>query len=146
MSIASAPTPRTREIDEELGTVEGAGLRSTILEQQQRIDRLEKEKMQMSMSMAPMEARFRQKEDSWNKEQNRYVQEIDELRQASLEADERYRDLVVKCDSLEEECTKLRFAVRKASSSVNTNDNSAWSRHLQNDRDLADLKDKLKQC
>lgn len=143
MSIASAPTPRTREIDEELGTVEGAGLRSTILEQQQRIDRLEKEKMQMSMSMAPMEARFRQKEDAWNKEQNRYVQEIDELRQASLEADERYRDLVVKCDSLEEECTKLRFAVRKAASSVNTNDNSAWSRHLQNDRDLADLKDKL---
>jgi kinesin family member C1 len=143
MSTASAPTPRTKEIDEELGTVEGAGLRSTILEQQQRIDRLEKEKMQMSMSMAPMEARFRQKEDAWNKEQYRYVQEIDELRQASLEADERYRDLVVKCDSLEEECTKLRFAVRKAASSVNTNDNSAWSRHLQNDRDLADLKDKL---
>ena len=143
VSISSAPTPRTKFIDEELGTVEGAGLRSTILEQQQRIDRLEKEKMQMSMSMAPMEARFRQKEDVWAKEKNRYVQEIDELRDTALEADERYRDLVVKCDSLEEECTKLRFAVRKAASSVNTNDNSTWSRHLQNDRDVADLKEKL---
>lgn len=123
--------------------MEGAGLRSTILEQQQRIDRLENEKMQMSMSMAPMEARFRQKEDTWTKEQNRCVDEIDELRKTSLEADERYRDLVVKCDSLEEECTKQRFAARKASSSLNTNDNSAWSRHLQNDRDVADLKEKL---
>jgi kinesin family member C1 len=142
-SSSSAPTPQRREPDEELGTVEGAGLRSTILEQQQRIDRLEKEKMQLSMSMAPMEARFRQKEDTWIKEQSRYVQEIDELRQASLEADERYRDLVMKCDSLEEECTKLKFAIRKAESSVKTNDNSNWSRHLQNDRDVTELKEKL---
>lgn len=124
----------------------GAGLRSTILEQQQRIDRLEKEKMQMSMSMAPMEARFRQKEDTWTKEQNRLIQEVDELRYASRESDERYRDLVVKCDSLEEECTQLRFSVRKAASSLNVQngDSTAWTRQLQNDRDVADLKEKLR--
>ena len=143
ISIASAPTPRTKIEDDDVGAVEEAGLRSTILEQQQRIDQLEKEKMQMSMSMAPMEARFRQKEDVWAKEQSRYIQEINELRDAALDADERYRDLVVKCDSLEEECTKLRLEVRKAASSVNVSENSSWTRHLQNDRDVTDLKEKL---
>lgn len=147
ISAASAPTPRTKPPrGEEVGTVEGAGLRSTISEQQQRIERLEKEKMQMSMSMAPMEARFRQKEDSWNKEQNRLIQEVEELRQASRESDECYRDAVVKCDALEEENAKLRFAARKAASSLNhqTTDNTGWSRQLQNDRDVADLKEKLR--
>jgi kinesin family protein C1 len=147
LTTASAPTPRTKQQpEEEVDTVMGAGLRSTILEQQHRIDRLENEKMQMSMSMAPMEARFRQKEDTWTKEQNRLIHEVDELRYASREADERYRDLVVKCDALEEECTQLRFAARKASSSLNVQhgDSTAWSRQLQNDRDVADLKEKLR--
>jgi len=136
LSAASAPTPNTKEVEVEVDTVEGAGLRSTIVEQQQRIDRLEKEKLKMSMSMAPMEARFLQKEDNWKKEHNRLILEIDELRKASREADERCRDLVVARDALEEECTKLRFAARKATSSLH--------RQLQNDRDVDELKEKLR--
>ena len=132
--------------DEEFDTVEGAGLRSRIIEQQQRIDRLEKEKMDLSMSMAPMEARYQQKEDAWNKEQKRLIQEIDSLQQASRETDGKYRDSKFKIDAMEEEIKKLRFEQRKAASSlkVQSADNSVWSRQLQNDQDVADLKEKLR--
>ena len=133
--------------EEEVNTVEGAGLRSRIMEQQQRIQKLEKEKMKMSMSIAPLEARYRQKEDNWTREQNRLLQEIESLKQSSQATDERYRDLVVKHDSLEEECANLRFAARKAASSLNTTQNgegSAWTRQLQNDRDVVELKEKLR--
>lgn len=146
-TVASAPTPTTKPMqDEEFDTVEGAGLRSRIIEQQQRIDRLEKEKMDLSMSMAPMEARYQQKEDAWNKEQNRLLLEIDSLQQASRETDGKYRDSKFKIDAMEEEIKKLRFEQRKAASSlkVQSADNSVWSRQLQNDQDVVDLKEKLR--
>ena len=134
-STASAPTPHNELPQEEVGTVEGAGLRSTILEQQQRIDQLENEQIQMITAVV---ARHYQKEVTWTKKRKRCVDKINELRKTSLETDERHRDLVVKCDSLEKE-----RAATEASSSLNTNNNSVWSRHLHNDRDVADLKEKL---
>lgn len=145
LTTASAPTPTTRKPDD-FDSVEGAGLRSRVLEMQQRMEQLEKEKMVLSMSKAPLEARLRKAEDDWSKEQGRLLQEIESLKYASREADERYRDLLVKHDALQEEGKKLRFAARKAASTLNTPnvDNSAWSRQLQNDRDVADLKDKLR--
>lgn len=148
LTTFSAPTPMIthQPVPEEVNTVEGAGLRSRIQEMQQRVDQLEKEKMVLSMSKAPLEARFRQKEDAWKKEQRRLHLEIDSLMQSSQEADERCRDLAVKCDALQEEVTKLRFAARKAASTLNSHqgDNTVWSRQLQNDRDVIDLKDKLR--
>jgi kinesin family member C1 len=111
----------------------------------QRVGQLEREKMQLSMSKAPLEARFRQKEDAWVKEQNRLIQEIDSSRTALREADERFRDLQVKYDDVYDECKQLRLEVRKASSTrTTTTDNSLWSRQLQNDRDLAEMKEKLR--
>jgi len=98
------------------------------------------------MSMAPMEARFREKEDSLKKEMKRLMVEIEKLRKASLEADERCCDLVVSRDALKEECTKLRLAARRATSSLNTRnrESSGWSFQLQNDRDVNELKEKLR--
>jgi hypothetical protein len=55
---------------------------------QQRVNQLEKEKMVLSMSKAPLEARFRQKEDAWKKEQSRLHHEIDSLMKGSQEADD----------------------------------------------------------
>jgi len=116
-------------------------------EMQQRVDQLEKEKIALSMSKAPLENRFREKEEAWQKESTRLYQDIDALTQASKEADERYRDLEVKYEAKDEEAKQLRFAVLKATSSANSSqpvDNSAWSRQLQNDRDVAELREKLR--
>jgi kinesin family protein C1 len=129
-----------------LDTVEGAGLRSRVREMQQRVEKLEKEKMILSMDKAPLEARFRQKEDAWSKDQYRLVQEIEALKIAAREEDERHRDLQLQYDAIEVECKQLRHEIMKASSSIyssKSTDNSAWSRQLQNDRDVADLKAKL---
>ena len=130
---------------ENVDTVEGAGLLSQLERMKQRVEQLEQEKMQLSMSKAPPEARFRQKEEAWIKEQNRLLQEIESSREASRESHERYRDLQVKFDDISDENKQLRVEVRKASSTRQvTSDNSLWSKQIQNDRDLADTREKLK--
>lgn len=134
--------------DDDVVTMEEKiSLRSRVTEMQQRVHQLEREKIDLSMAKAPLENRFRQKEETWKKEESRLYQEIDALAQASKEAGERYRDLEIQYDSKDEECKELRLAVRKASSSVypaQSVDNSAWSRQLQNDRDVAELREKLR--
>jgi kinesin family protein C1 len=130
---------------ENVDTVEGAGLQSQMERMKRRLEQLEKEKMDLSMSKAPLEARFRQKEDSWLKERARLVQDIGSSKTSLREADEKYRDLQVQYDQAYDECMHLRQEVRKASSSRQTRtDNTIWSRQLQNDRDLVEMKDKLR--
>ncbi|VEU42974.1 unnamed protein product, partial [Pseudo-nitzschia multistriata] len=51
-----------------IDSVEGAGIASQMERMKQRVEQLEKEKMELSMSKAPLEARFRQKEDLWQKD------------------------------------------------------------------------------
>jgi kinesin family member C1 len=145
VAAANATNP---DDDDEMETMEERiSLRSRMKEMQQRVDQLEKEKIDLSMSKAPLENRFRQKEEAWQKEQARLYQEIDALAQSSQEADERYRDLELKYEAKVEECKQLRLEVRKASSSVQSShvlDNSAWSRQLQTDREVAELREKLR--
>lgn len=131
---------------ETVDSIEGAGLQSQMERMKQRLEQLEKEKMHLSMAKAPLEARFRQKEDSWDKERTRLVEDIELSKTALREADEKYRDLQVQYDQAYDECIQLRQEVRKASSTSRqaVADNSVWSRQLQNDRDLAEMKDKLK--
>lgn len=125
--------------------IEGAGFQSQMDRMKQRLEELEKEKMDLSMSKAPLEARFRQKEENWQKEKSRLGHEIESSKVALREADEKYRDLQVQYDQAYDECIQLRQEVRKASSSRQTSaDNTLWSRQLQNDRDLADMKEKLR--
>jgi len=142
MTTASAPTPTNRGGDE-IDSVEGAGLRSRVLEMQQRVEQLEREKMVLSMSKAPLETRFREKEEAWMREQNRLVNEISSLSQASREADDRYRDLAMKYDAATEELKNLRLSARKAAFSANTN-NGDTSLQLQSDREVDEIKDKLR--
>lgn len=131
--------------EENVDSVEDAGLVSQMERMKQRLEQLEKEKIALSMSKAPLEARFAQKEDIWSKEKARLLQEIESSKVSLRDADEKYRDLQVQYDQAYDECIQLRQEVRKASSSRNTNnDNSIWSRQLQNDRDLADIKEKLR--
>ena len=128
---------------ETIDSVEGAGFLSQMERMKRRLEQLEKEKIELSMSKAPLEARFAQKEDLWNKERLRLIQEIENSKASLREADEKYRDLQVEYDQAYDECVQLRQEVRKASSSRN-NDNSIWSRQLQNDRDLSEVKEKLR--
>jgi len=127
--------------------VEDAGMRSRIQEMQQRINQLEQEKMTLNISKAPLEARFRQKEDAWLKDQQKMLQEIESLKTESKERDDRSRELEERNENLEEEIRALRVDARKAASSLNSRENGSndtWSRQLQNDRDVADLKEKLR--
>jgi kinesin family protein C1 len=133
-------------------SVEGAGLVSQMERMKQRVEQLEKEKMDLSMSKAPLEARFRQKEDAWQKEKSSLMDQIEDSKASLREADEKYRDLQEQYDQMSEEVVQLRQEVRKASSSrtaiggsaFSTANNSLWDRQLQNDRDLAEMKDKLR--
>jgi kinesin family protein C1 len=120
----------------------------------QRVEQLEKEKMELSMSKAPLEARFRQKEDLWDKDRSSLMDQIEESKASLREADEKYCDLKAQYETATEEVIHLRHEVRKASSSTRiatersgaglTDSNSLWGRQLQNDRDLAEMKEDLR--
>ena len=138
---------------ETIDTVEGAGRASQIERMKQRVEQLEKEKMELSMSKAPLEARFRQKEDLWDKDRSSLMDQIESSKASLREADEKYCDLKAQYETATEEVVHLRHEVRKASSSSRiatersgtaaADNNSLWGRQLQNDRDLAEMKDKL---
>ena len=138
---------------ETIDTVEGAGRASQIERMKQRVEQLEKEKMELSMSKAPLEARFRQKEDLWEKDRSSLMDQIESSKASLREADEKYCDLKAQYETATEEVVHLRHEVRKASSSSRiatersgtaaADNNSLWGRQLQNDRDLAEMKDKL---
>lgn len=148
----------TQEIDldssmmkqEVADSVEDAGLFSQMERMKQRVEQLEKEKMHLSMSKAPLEARFRQKEDAWQKEKSSLLDQIEDSKASLRESDEKYRDLHEQYEQATAEVIHLRQEVRKASSTRATvgNGNAAsstlWSRQLQNDRDLAEMKEKLR--
>jgi len=133
-----------------IDSVAGAGLASQMERMKQRVEQLEKEKMELSMSKAPLEARFRQKEDLWQKDRSSLMDQIEASKASLREADEKYCDLKAQYETATEEVIHLRHEVRKASSSTRiagtagSNNNGLWGRQLQNDRDLAETKDKLR--
>ncbi len=122
------------------------GLRSRVVLMEKRIHQLENEKMTLAMSKAPLEARLRQKEDQWSKEQTKYEQEISSLMHSSKATNDRLKSIEMEFEALQEENRKLRFEARKqnyidATEQAGTND--AWSRQIQNDRDVAEYREKL---
>jgi kinesin family protein C1 len=117
---------------------------------QQRIARLEREKMQLSLAKAPLEERLKQKEEHWAKEQNNLKQQIDGLRAAAKESDDRCRSLEHANSELVEEKKKLVLDLHKCSVNGSRQHNtetggtsSTFQRQLQNDRDVQDLRQKL---
>jgi len=139
--------------------VEGAGLQSQMERMTQRVEQLEKEKMELSMAKAPLEARFRQREDMWEKEKASLIDQIEASKASLRESDEKYRDLLAQYEQTFEEVSHLRLEVRKASSTARVvtqngnavscstssgTNNGLWNRQLQNDRDLAETKEKLR--
>jgi kinesin family protein C1 len=127
-----------------VGTIESV---ARVEEMQKRLRQLEEEKVGITIAMAPLEARYRQKEDAWLKEQNRLLTEIESLKQEAQKSNERYRDLLAQYEAQEEEMRQLREQIRKHSSSRfaenATGSISGWSRHTQLDRDITELREKL---
>ena len=145
MTIESDPFPMPGKLH--VDSVEDVGVRSRMREMEQRISQLEQEKTELFKSKAPLEARFRQKEEEWMKEESRLIQEIDALKQSGRQADDLYRDLQSDFEAKDEECKRLRMALLKATSSLNTNKSltgTSWDRHVQNDREVTELKEKLR--
>jgi len=142
LSFAAVPSNSQQSLDETIlddsvnnnGSI---GLKSRVIEMQQRIQRLEREKMELSMSKAPLESRLRQAEEAWSKEQHRFIQEIESMKSAAKDADERFLSLEMERDSLKEETSRLMLAARKASSTLHSD-------YASNDRELAELKEKYR--
>ncbi|CAJ1965850.1 unnamed protein product [Cylindrotheca closterium] len=129
----------------QVDTIDDAGFQSQMERMKRRLEQLEKEKMDLSMSKAPLEARIRQKEDAWMKERARLMQEVQCSRLSLRQADDKYCDLQVQYDQAHDERIQLRQELRKVSSSrQNSKDIGLWSRKIQNDQDLWDLKEKLR--
>jgi kinesin family protein C1 len=135
-------------------SVDSAAMRSRLHAMQRRIESLEREKMELSMSKAPLEARMRQREDAWVRERERLCAEIEKTQQENVHADERYRELEMKNEALEEQNARLRLEARAASSkidgiggaggSVGSGTSDPWSERLKINNEIKDLRQELK--
>jgi len=123
------------------------GLKSRIVMMEKRIQELEKEKMSLSMSKAPLEARLRQKEDQWSKEKAKFEQEIDALMNASKVESEKFSTVENELEQIQEENRSLKLELRKQKALGNDGGDGMddkFSRQLQNDRALAEYKEKFR--
>mmetsp|Transcript_10282 Transcript_10282/g.17002 ORF Transcript_10282/g.17002 Transcript_10282/m.17002 type:complete len:742 (+) Transcript_10282:1160-3385(+) len=132
-------------------TVDGMVLQSRLTAMQRRIENLEREKMDLAMSKAPLEARIRQKEDAWVKERERLLSEINNFQDLARETDERYRELEMKNEALEEETMKLRLEARAAnvdggvrSGSTAAMEGDSWSERVKSNNEIKELRKEVK--
>jgi len=147
---SSQPPPAFSQ--ESIESVDSVAMKSRNQVMQQRIENLEREKMELSMSKAPLEARIRQKEDAWVKERERLCAEIENNQMASKEADEHRRELGMKNEALEEQNSRLRLEARAATSHVaadgmvggGSGAKDSWSERLNSNKEIKDLRKELK--
>jgi len=134
------------DADEDLDNVESTGLKSKLRELQKTCAALQKQAVKLKMAKAPLEARMRQNDDNWRKEKNKLSVEIEALKAAIQEADQKFRSLELQKQSVDEENSKLTLENRRSNSTITKDapiDNSAWSRQLANDKEIEELKEKL---
>lgn len=132
-------------------SVDSAALRSRLHAMQRRIENLEREKMELNMSKAPLEARMRQKEDAWVRERERLCAEIEEHQRSNMDSDERYRELEMMTEALTEVNARLTREARAGGignagcaggSDVRASD--SWSERLKRSNEIKDLRQDLK--
>jgi len=129
--------------------VDGMAMQSRITAMQRRIENLEREKMDLAMSKAPLEARIRQKEDAWVKERERLLREINNFQDLARETDERYRELEMKNEALEEETMKLRLEARAANVDGGGGvggggSTDSWSERVKSNNEIKELRKEVK--
>lgn len=114
-------------------------------EMQRRLQKLQEEKIDITIAMAPMEARHRQKEEAWQKEEIRLLQEVEAMKVEVQNANERVQDMKAQYEAKEQEIRQLRNQIRKESSSVRITNNEMErenSDHRQIQEELHELKQK----
>ena len=159
LSSIQHPTPNTTALtttnnfsQESHDSIDSAALKSRLQVMQKRIDNLEREKFELSMSKAPLEARIRQKEDMWLKERERLMSEIENYQSSSKDVDERYRELEMKNEALEEQNSRLRLEARASASSngmaggsdSNGGNKDSWGERLKTNNEIKDLRKEVK--
>lgn len=146
---------QSEQNNEDITTSQNVGLHSRIEAMQIRINQLEKDKLELTKSKAPLEARIRQREDAWMREKSKILEENEKLKAAGKEADERYRELELENSALQDERSKLKYEALKAGTNCghsNANANAyaptdqTWNNEVQYDRDIAELKEKIKEA
>jgi len=160
LSSIQHPTPTTSSLtttnnfsQESHDSIDSAALKSRLQVMQKRIDNLEREKFDLNMSKAPLEARIRQKEDMWLKERERLMSEIENYQHSSKDVDERYRELEMKNEALEEQNSRLRLEARASASSsngmaggsdINGGNKDSWGERLKTNNEIKDLRKEVK--
>jgi predicted nucleic acid-binding Zn-ribbon protein len=127
-------------------SIDSLAMKSRISALQKRIDMLEREKMELSMSKAPLEARMRQKEDAFVKERERLLSEIESLHNAGRSSDERVRELEMENEAMGEIIKRLKLQAKEAkcSSSDVGGEQDAWNERLRSNKEIAVLRSDLK--
>ncbi|KAL7553481.1 hypothetical protein ACHAWF_016758 [Thalassiosira exigua] len=151
---SSAERPSTVELQpsqpDSADSVDSAALRSRVSAMRKQIDRLEREKMELAMSKAPLEARIRQKEDAWVRERERLCAEIEDCQASSRGANERHQQLEMRFEALEEECTRLRLEARAAQGTAGGDGSGeggskdSWSERLNGNKEIRELRSELR--
>jgi len=134
-------------LSEDMENVDQPGLKSRLKLMEKRIQILEKEKMELSMSKAPLEARLRQKEDQWLKDQAKYEQDLNALKTSAKEETEKLKSVENELEQVQEENRRLRYEIRKQTLGSFENENGPsdhWTRRVQHDRDIQEYKEKLR--
>lgn len=123
-------------------SVDVAALQSRLAVMERRSEILEREKMELNMSKAPLEARMRQMESTWIKERERLVAKIEKLQSANMEADERCREFTMKIEELEE---KQRLNVEASTATVFKDESDSWSERLRTNNEIKQLRKLVKE-
>ena len=93
------------------------------------------------MSKAPLEARLRQREDTFLKERERLLAENEALAHSERISDEKCRELRLENEALGELIKKMRLEAREASSGTNGDgERDAWNERLRSNRENAALR------
>ena len=130
---------------ESVDSIDSVAMRSRINVMQKQIDRLEREKMELIRSKAPLEARLRQKDDAFVKERERLVIEIEGLQKEGREADERYRVLETENEELKQVVSKMNRQMSEAKlSERGSQQNDAWSERVRTNKENAALRAEIK--
>ena len=140
------PPPFSQEsVESAPSNVDDMVMQSRITAMQRRIENLEREKMDLAMSKAPLEARIRQKEDAWEKDRERLLSEINNFQDLARETDERYRELEMQNEALEEETMKLRLEARAANvDGVEGGNTDSWSERVKSNNEIKELRKEVK--
>lgn len=124
-------------------SVDVAALQSRLNAIERRNEILERDKMELSMSKAPLEARIRQMESTWAKERERFESIIEQLQSTNMENDERFREVTMLNEELTETVRRLKLEAKTATNTFG-DEKDSWSERLKTNKEMTELRKIIK--